>query len=241
MPGRSLTTLIMPRQVRRATTSNGVLDSTSPTIATSVEHVSTYYLGQYDTSTNYKFVGQIADVALYPSALSASQVAANYAAAGFATPTPAPTPIDPPDDPAVVSYESVIQGEGASQFAELDETLGTTATIDFTLFHWHVYRRRCFELLRLVPIVGSTAKLGAHPRWHRSIGIAMPSANWVAGNSFTIETWVKPTLQSKYITIWGADSSRQAYDQFGGEIALAIRWGELPLNGALAKQYLVAG
>ena len=42
-------------------------------------------------------------------------------------------PLDEPvDDPAVVSYESVIQGEGASQFAELDETLGTTATIDFT-------------------------------------------------------------------------------------------------------------
>jgi outer membrane protein assembly factor BamB len=145
------------------------------------------------------------------------------------SPTPAhgiangATPDGSPDDPAVVSYESVIQGEGASQFAELDETAGTTASIDFTS---SIGTYVGADVLNYAagPIVGSTANSVRIPGGTASIGVAMPSAAWVAGNSFTIETWVKPTAQSNYMTIWGADSSRRLLisstrkllSQFGG-------------------------
>ena len=158
--------------------------------------MSTYYLGQYDTSTNYKFVGQIADVALYPSASTHRKSPQTMRPPVLQRRPPMPSPITPPDDPAVVSYESVIQGEGASQFAELDETLGTTATIDFTS---SIGTYIGADVLNAAPgpIVGSTANAVSIPGGTAQIGVAMPSANWVAGNSFTIETWVKPTLHEQ--------------------------------------------
>jgi hypothetical protein len=132
-------------------------------------------------------------------------------------------PAEPSDDPAAMAYEAVIQGQGASQVAELDETSGTTATIDFTS---SIGTYIGADVLNFAPgpIVGSTANSVSIPGGTASVGVTMPSAVWVAGNSFTIETWVKPTLQSTYITIWGADSSRRLLinsvgkllSQFGG-------------------------
>ena len=144
------------------------------------------------------------------------------------------------DDPAVVSYESVIQGEGASQFAEFDEASGTSATIDFTS---SIGTYIGADVLNYAagPIVGSTANSVKISGGTASIGVAMPSAGWVAGNSFTIETWVKPTFKNGYSTIWGADGSRRLLINSAGKIALAIWRGKLPLNQCPRQQRMVAG
>jgi len=60
---------------------NGRLDSTNGTIPTSYASMSSYYLGQYDNSTNYKYIGEFADHSTYRTALTASQILAHYNAA----------------------------------------------------------------------------------------------------------------------------------------------------------------
>lgn len=62
---------------------DGKLDSSAQVPAASAAFTSAYYLGQYDTSTYYKWNGALGQFAFYRSALSASQVAAHYAAAGY--------------------------------------------------------------------------------------------------------------------------------------------------------------
>ena len=57
---------------------NGRLDSTSGTIPTSYASMSTYYLGQYDNSTNYKYIGELAEHSTYRIALTASQILTHY-------------------------------------------------------------------------------------------------------------------------------------------------------------------
>lgn len=72
---------------------DGALDSSSALSASAASFTSPYYLGEYDTSGNYKWHGSIAEHAVYAYALSASQVLAHYNAAGYppAAPTPQPT------------------------------------------------------------------------------------------------------------------------------------------------------
>lgn len=62
---------------------DGTYDSSASVPASYAAFTSAYYLGQYDTSTNYKWNGRIAQAAFYRSALTASQVAQHYSAAGY--------------------------------------------------------------------------------------------------------------------------------------------------------------
>ncbi len=71
---------------------DGKLDSTAALAHSYAAFAGSYYLGQYDTGRYYKWHGSLAQHAFYPAALSASQVAALHAAAGYGTaPNPAPT------------------------------------------------------------------------------------------------------------------------------------------------------
>jgi outer membrane protein assembly factor BamB len=149
------------------------------------------------------------------------------------------------DDPAVTAYEAVIEGAGAGQFAELDETAGTTVGIDFTSSSG-TYIGADVLNFGPGPIVGSTANSVRIPGGTGSIGVAMPSAGWTAGNSFTIETWVKPSIPSPNndMTIWGADGSRRLLitlgkkllSQFGGVNFYST--GTLPSNAWSLVDYV---
>lgn len=69
---------------------DGSEDSTATIPRTYAAFTSAYYLGQYSTGTYYRWHGSLAQHALYPSALTPSQIEALHAAAGYA-PSPAPT------------------------------------------------------------------------------------------------------------------------------------------------------
>ncbi len=73
---------------------DGLLDS-SATLSNSLAAFSFgYYVGQSDTSTSYKWHGKLAQHAFYNYALSGSQIASNYEAAGY-TPSGGSTPTPP--------------------------------------------------------------------------------------------------------------------------------------------------
>lgn len=62
---------------------DGAFDSSTAVTNASAAFIQPYYLGQYGTGANYKWNGSLAEAAFYPFALSASQVAAHYKAAGY--------------------------------------------------------------------------------------------------------------------------------------------------------------
>ncbi|HKU67695.1 MAG TPA: LamG domain-containing protein, partial [Candidatus Baltobacteraceae bacterium] len=91
---------------------DGSLDSSAPLAASAATFTAPYYLGQYDTSGNYKWHGGLALHAVYAYALTASQVQAHYNAAGYppASPTPAPTPAGtPPPDAPCAGYRWTVK------------------------------------------------------------------------------------------------------------------------------------
>jgi hypothetical protein len=78
---------------------DGKFDSSASIPHSYAAMTKTYYIGQYDTSANYKWYGGLAQHAFYRYALSASQVLAHYTAAGYppspptAAPAATPTPL----------------------------------------------------------------------------------------------------------------------------------------------------
>lgn len=84
---------------------DGALDSSTALSASAASFTAAYLLGEYDTGANYKWHGSIAQHAVYASALTASQIAAHYHAAGYpnspATPAPTSAPTPVPESPCV--------------------------------------------------------------------------------------------------------------------------------------------
>ncbi|HKU68376.1 MAG TPA: LamG-like jellyroll fold domain-containing protein, partial [Candidatus Baltobacteraceae bacterium] len=126
---------------------DGALQGSASVAAASAAFTSQYYFGQYDTSVNYKWSGRIAQAAFYGSALSASQIKAHYAAAGYgasaapspsatAPPTPTPSPAAPtfptqtpspsPSAPPP-SYQSTVVAQSPFEYLQLEDTSPPTA------------------------------------------------------------------------------------------------------------------
>ena len=74
---------------------DGVFDSTYPTTISNAAAAlnSAYYLGQYDTSANYKWNGKLGQQAFYKSVLTAAQVLRDYQVGSGVAPSPTPTPL----------------------------------------------------------------------------------------------------------------------------------------------------
>jgi len=72
---------------------NGKLDSTSGVIPAADATMSTYYLGQFNNTTDYKYSGEIADFSTYKKALTPAQILAHYDAAASPAPSPTPSPV----------------------------------------------------------------------------------------------------------------------------------------------------
>lgn len=62
---------------------NGAFDSSMTLSHSAAAFTQAYYVGQYNTGTYYKWNGYIGQHAFFPSALSAAQIQALYAAAGY--------------------------------------------------------------------------------------------------------------------------------------------------------------
>ena len=62
---------------------NGAFDSSIFIPSAQAAFIQPYYLGQYDTSTNYKWNGYLSQHSFYNSALTAAQIANLYATAGY--------------------------------------------------------------------------------------------------------------------------------------------------------------
>src|SRR6185437_7552645 len=104
---------------------DGAFDSTAPLSNAAAAFTSTYYLGQYNTSAYYKWNGSLAQHAFFPSALSASQIASLYSAAGYganASPSPTPAPTATPG-----TFEGFVLSDTPTQYFELNETSGPAA------------------------------------------------------------------------------------------------------------------
>jgi outer membrane protein assembly factor BamB len=72
---------------------DGVFDSSASLSNAAAAFTSAYYLGQYDTGPYYKWNGGLAQHTFFSSALTATQIANLYSAAGYgASPTPSPVP-----------------------------------------------------------------------------------------------------------------------------------------------------
>lgn len=76
-------------------------------------------IGSYSDGSQNPFIGDIDEFAIYPSALSASQVLAHYQNGTNASRT--------------VSYGSLVKGDGAAEYLRLDEPAVNTATNSGTL------------------------------------------------------------------------------------------------------------
>lgn len=78
---------------------DGALDNTQTMSSSQAAFTSPYYLGEYDTSANYKWHGSLGEHAVYASALTGSKVLAHYHAAGYPPASPTPAPTAPPGAP----------------------------------------------------------------------------------------------------------------------------------------------
>ena len=71
---------------------DGVADASAPLSNAYAAFTSAYYLGQYNTSTYYKWRGEFAQHAFFRTALTSAQVANLYSSAGYGgSPAPAPS------------------------------------------------------------------------------------------------------------------------------------------------------
>ena len=75
---------------------DGALDGTAALSNASGAFTAAYYLGQYDSSTNYKWKGRLAQHAFYKTALTGAQVQQLYTAAGYTVSSGSPGPSSSP-------------------------------------------------------------------------------------------------------------------------------------------------
>jgi hypothetical protein len=218
---------------------DGSFDSSASLSTSAAAFTSTYYLGQYDTSTNYKWYGRMAQAAFYPSALTASQIASHYSTAGYGSPTPSPAPTPTPTaTPAPTPTPAGTPPPTPTPTATPTATPAPTPTPTGLTYQGAVLADSPFEYLQLEEASGPTAvdssgnnHSGTYigsitfgvagplksasstaislPGGTAGEGVQVPNPNAAAGTSYTIELWVDAAPASSYMTLWGYSSTHR--------------------------------
>jgi hypothetical protein len=229
---------------------DGKLDSTATVTNAAAAFTAPYFLGQYDTSSNYKWNGSIAQAAFYPSALSLSQVSAHYAAAGYAptpapsatplpspspTPagTPAPSPSPSPTTSPVPSYSGTIVNDGPLQYLQLEDASGATAA-DSSGNGQNGSYTGAVTFGAAGPLRGESSTAITLSGGTSSAGVLVPNPNVAAGGSYSLEIWVNPNASPNYMTIWGYNTSHRLLLSSNGLLLTQLS-GNFFSHGALAR------
>ena len=181
---------------------DGTLDSSASVSPAAATFSAAYSLGQYDNSGYYRWHGRLGQHAFFPSALSASQIAALYSPSG-ATPAPTPTP--------TASYAQAMLSDHPVQYFQLNETSGPTAYDSSTTKANGQYAGAVTYGIS-GPVSGSTA-ISLPGTGNDGVSLLKPNVS--ATSSYTIASWVYPilpssvTISTRYMTIWGFDGTHR--------------------------------
>lgn len=209
---------------------DGAFDSSAALTNGSAAFTSTYYLGQYNTSVYYKWNGALAQHAVFPSALTAAQIATLYSSAGYGaspSPTPSPTPTS-----TAGSFEGTVLSNTPAQYFELNETTGTTA-FDSSASAINGAYVGAVSLGASGPLLNETSAAVALPGGSSSVGVSLPNPNAASGTSYSIETWVYPLPSADYMTIWGYDGAHRLLLSTSGQL-LSQLGGNFTSKGTLS-------
>lgn len=214
-----------------------------------------YYFGQYDSSANYKWNGRIAQAAFYTSALSASQIAAHYAAAGYgasatpspspsatpsATPLPSPSPTSSPAPSSTpsptsspVSYQNAVLAESPFEYLQLADASGPAA-VDSSGNNENGTYIGAVTFGVAGPLQNAPSSAISLAGGTASAGVQAPNPNAFAGTSYSVELWVDPAPSSDYMALWGYNATHRLLLSSSGQLLSQLS-GNFFSKGTLAR------
>jgi hypothetical protein len=194
-----------------------------------------YYFGQYDASANYKWNGRMAQAAFYTSALSASQIAAHYADAGYgssatpsATASPTPSPTSAP-----VSYQNAVLAQSPFEYLQLADTSAPTA-LDSSGNNENGTYVGAVTFGVTGPLQNAPSSAISLAGGTASAGVQVPNPNAFAGTSYSIELWVDPAPSSGYMALWGYNATHRLLLSGTGQLLSQLS-GNFFSKGTLAR------